>query len=71
MTLEELKASNETLLKPDDVAQALGVNPQSIRMQAQADPIKLGFPVIVVGTRTLIPRQALLYFLEYGRPTGG
>lgn len=71
MTLEEIRSTEKQLLTPDDVATALGVNPQSIRTQAQADPVKLGFPVIQVGTRTLIPRAGFLYFLEFGRPTGG
>lgn len=71
MTLQQIRDSDKQLLTPDEVAGALGMNPQSIRSQAQADPIKLGFPVIVVGTRTLIPRMAFLYFLEFGRPTGG
>lgn len=71
MTLKEIRDSDKSLLTPDEVAEALGVNPQSIRNQAQSDPIKLGFPVIVAGTRTLIPRMAFLYFMEYGRPTGG
>lgn len=71
MTLEEIKTSEKQFLTPDDVAQTLGVNPQSIRTQAQADPIKLGFAVIQMGARTLIPRHAFLYFLQFGRPTGG
>ncbi len=71
MTLQEIRNSDKALLTPQEVAEALGVNPQSLRSQAQSDPIKLGFPVIVAGTRTLIPRMALLYFLEFGRPTGG
>ena len=39
----------------------LGVNPQSIRA---ADPCDLGFPVIKLGTRTLIPRVPFLAVME-------
>ncbi len=71
MTLQEIRNSDKQFLNVDEVAPALGVSPQNIRTQAQSDPIKLGFPVIQVCTRTIIPRMAFLYFIEYGRPTGG
>ena len=57
MTLAEIRASDKPVLTPKEVAPVLGVNPQSIR---EADPGDLGFPVIKVGTRTLIPRLAFL-----------
>ena len=71
MTLGQIRESTKETLSVIDVAEALGTNPQTIRNQAQADPIKLGFPVICLGARVIIPRMAFLYFLEYGRPTGG
>ncbi len=63
MTLEEIKASDREMLIPNDIAAALGVNPHSIRLQAQGDPGKLGFNVCVVGSRTLIPRLPFLNFV--------
>ena len=57
MTLDEIRASDKPVLTPKEVAPVLGVNPQSIR---EADPGDLGFPVIKVGTRTLIPRLPFL-----------
>jgi len=63
MTIAEMKHSTELLLTPDDVGTALGISPQGIRSQAQADPAKLGFRVIVVGTRVRIPRRPLLEWL--------
>lgn len=62
MTIDELKASPRILVDAEDVAKILGVSPQSIRGQAQLDPRFLGFRVIQVGQRTLIPRKP---FLEY------
>lgn len=53
-------------LRAEDVGEILGVDPQYIRSQAQADPRKLGFPVIVIGRRVHIPKQAFLYFCKYG-----
>lgn len=66
MTLEELKSSTRILVDADDVAKILGVNPQSIRGQAQLDPRFLGFRVIVIGTRTLIPRKPFLEYIGEG-----
>lgn len=61
MTLDEIRQSNKTVLTPKEVAPVLGVNPQSLR---EADPCDLGFPVIKVGKRTLIPRLAFLAVME-------
>lgn len=62
MTLEDLIKDTRILVDAADVAPILGVNPQSIRGQAHLDPAFLGFRVIVIGDRTLIPRKP---FLEY------
>lgn len=63
MSLEELKRSEETILVPEDVAEVLKCNPQAIREQARANPLALGFPVIMVGGRAKIPRIPFLRFL--------
>lgn len=63
MTLEEIRASDKLLLTPNDVAEVLSFDPQVIRIQAKEDPSKLGFPVIVAGSRTKIPRIPFLRFL--------
>ncbi len=64
MTLDEIKASDKEMLVPNDIASVLGVNPQSIRIQAQHDPYSLGFNVSVIGTRTLIPREPFIQFMS-------
>ena len=61
MTLDEIRASDKDVLTPKEVASVLRVDPQSIR---EADPVDLGFPVIKMGRRTLIPRLAFLAVME-------
>lgn len=51
------------LIPIEDVARLLGVNPQSIREQAHIDQSKLGFPVSVIGTRVLIPKEPFYKFI--------
>ena len=58
---------DKDFLTAADVAPVLGINPQDIRSQAQSDADKLGFPVIVTGTRVRIPKEGFLYFCRYGR----
>lgn len=53
MTLTEIRQSKRDVLLLKDIAPVLGLNPQTLRSQAQADPSKLGFPVTVAGSRTL------------------
>lgn len=68
MTMDEIRSSNKEYLTPKDVAEALGRDQYSINVQAQEDPVKLGFPVTVVGRRVLIPRKGFVFFWDYGRP---
>ena len=62
MTIKEIAALETEVLTPNQVAPVLGVNPQSIRIQAVENPERLGFPVIVIGSRVKIPKWP---FLEY------
>lgn len=64
MTLAECKKSNVLYITAEDAGQILGWAPQAIRLQAQNDPKKLGFPVSVVGTRVRIPRIPFIEFWE-------
>ena len=66
MTIEEIRQSDEAFLKPADIASLLECNPQYIREQARKDPTLLGFPVVVIGSRTRIPRKPFLQFLGEG-----
>lgn len=66
MTLDEIKASDEMWLTPDQVAPVLKCNPHLIRLQAREDPRLLGFPVVVIGNRTKILRKGFLEFIREG-----
>lgn len=70
MTLAEIKGSDKTLLLAKDVAPVLGCDPHSIRIQAHEYPEGLGFPVVVIGNRTLIPRKPFLAYLGEGEEEG-
>lgn len=59
---------DKEFLTAAEVAPVLGIDPQDLRSQAQADSVKLGFPVIVTGSRVRIPREGFLFFCRYGRP---
>lgn len=67
MTLNEIQKSQKIFLLPTDVAEVLGMSANSIRLQAQKDKSKLGFPVIVAGTRVRIPRVPFLRFLGHSQ----
>ncbi len=68
MTLAEIKASDALWLRPADVAPVLKCNPHLIRLMAREDPALLGFPVVVTGRVTKIPRKPFLEFFGEGPP---
>jgi hypothetical protein len=63
MTLDEIKACDKLTLTPAEIADVLNCDAQDIRIQARMAPERLGFPVIVVKTRTKIPRVPFLRFM--------
>lgn len=67
MTLQELEHDTRYILLASDIAPILGVDPQDIRGQAHTHPEKLGFPVIVTGTRVRIPRIGFIHYMKYGK----
>jgi len=69
-TLQEIENSGKEMLLPADIADYLGCDPQSIRLQARADAAALGFPVIVVGNRCLFPRAGFVRFCKAYNITG-
>lgn len=64
MTLEDLKHSTKNIITPAEAAQIIGCNPQYIRLQARNRPELLGFPVVVIGCHTKIPRLPFIKFVE-------
>ena len=63
-TIEEVEALDTEFLTCMQVAQILGASQQKIHMQAIECPEKLGFPVIVIGSRVKIPRRAFIQFMK-------
>lgn len=66
MTFSQIQSSDKDFLIPTDVAEVLKCMPYSINVQAKSDPSKLGFPVIVSGTRVRIPRLAFIRWMLCG-----
>lgn len=64
MTISEIRQSKKTVLTPNDVFELLSCRRYDINLQARNDPSKLGFPVVVMGTRVKIPREAFLRFWD-------
>jgi hypothetical protein len=67
MTWDEVLKSDAMFLLAKDVAPIIGTNANHIQDQAHEDPDKLGFPVIVHGSRVKIPRMGFIYFMQYGK----
>lgn len=63
MNIEEMKRSTKEVLTPQDVAEVLSCDPQSVRVLARQRPDLLGFPVIVIKSRVKIPRRAFLKYI--------
>lgn len=68
MTLEDIKVMDRETITPAVAASVIGCDPCSIRIVAHTEPESLGFPVIVMGSRTKIPRRAFINFMESGWP---
>ena len=62
--LEAIKGMDDVMITPAEAAPVLGVDPNSLRLQAKEDPSLLGFNVTRVGGRTLIPRIPFIRFVE-------
>jgi hypothetical protein len=64
LTLAEIEAMTTDVLTPAQVAGVLHLDQDTIRLQARSCPALLGFPVIVAGNRTKIPRVPFLRFMR-------
>lgn len=63
MTIQEIQNSDKLWLTPADIAPVLECDANVIRRQAQEDPSKLGFPVVVLCSRIKINRKGFLRFI--------
>lgn len=68
MTLQDVEAIKREFLTPSQVSKVLGCDQYLISWTAQRHPERLGFPVIVIGNRTKIPKAAFLRFMRGERP---
>lgn len=66
MTYQEILESDKDFLIPKDLAKVLGCDPYTINVQAKEDASKLGFPVVMIGTRVRVPRLAFIRWMNYG-----
>ena len=66
VTIADIRKMDTDFITASVAGQAIGVDPQSLRVQAWTDAKKLGFPVIVVGKRMMIPRKPFLRFIDEG-----
>ena len=64
MTIQEIIDTDKLVLTPGEVAPILGCDAQDIRVQARTAPEKLGFPVIIIKSRTKIPRLPFLRYMS-------
>ena len=69
MTLKEIEESGKEVLTCAEVAPVLKCNPATLHMQAIEEPRRLGFPVIVMGSRVKIPRRPFLNYMMEGGQT--
>lgn len=63
MPLSEIQNLPKDFLTAVDIAPCLGTDPNLIRWQAQNEPDKLGFPVVVIKSRVKIPKIPFLRFM--------
>ena len=62
--LQALRACEDAMLTPAQVAPVIGCMPYAINVQARGNPAALGFPVCVIGRRVKIPRAAFLNWMD-------
>lgn len=63
MTIDDLTTLDTPTITPAQAGSILGIDPNTIRWQARDNPAALGFPVIVVKSRTYIPRIPFIRFV--------
>ena len=66
--LRDLMKIQRDYFKPEEVAKVLGCHPQTIRIAVKKHPEKLGFRVIVIGTRIRIVRASFLRYMGVDEP---
>ena len=67
LTLREIEELPCEVLTCQQVSRVLCAGAYYLHEQAMKDPTKLGFPVIVHGTRVKIPKQPFVKFMREGK----
>lgn len=60
MTIQEIKETEKPFLTCADIAPAIGSDPHALRLEARKPNSRLGFPVMLIGTRVKIPTEGFL-----------
>ncbi|MCI7350736.1 MAG: helix-turn-helix domain-containing protein [Ruminococcus sp.] len=63
MLIEEIEQINRNYLTPAEVSSALGISISTFYRNYE----KMKFPIIRVGKKIHIPKEAFLNFLRYGK----
>lgn len=63
MLIEEIEKINRNYLTPVEVSKALGISISTFYRNYE----KMKFPIIRVGKKIHIPKEAFLNFLRYGK----
>lgn len=64
MTIQEIKATDKAFLTCADIAPAIGSDPHALRLEARKPNSRLGFPVMLIGTRVKIPTEGFVAWYE-------
>ena len=64
MTIQEIKATEKAFLTCADIAPAIGSDPHALRLEARKPNSRLGFPVLLIGTRVKIPTEGFVAWYE-------
>lgn len=65
-TLDDIRALSCDVITPAQAAGVLQCDPAYIRVAARDAPWTLGFPVVRIGNRVKIPREAFIRYMEGG-----
>lgn len=66
-TLDEIESLPREFLTCRQISKVLSADPHKLHLQAMTDPSKLGFPVVVFGTRVKIPKKPFLDMMRGAR----
>lgn len=64
MTIQEIRATEKAFLTCADIAPAIGSDPHALRVEAKKEHSRLGFPVLIIGTRVKIPTAGFINWYE-------